>query len=54
MPEAVASTVGFLGKPEYISPILSSITLYITTKLESRELVDDLISLSFADDYGGM
>ena len=34
-----------------ISTILLTISLYINTKLESRELVDILSSLSFADDY---
>ena len=35
----------------FVSPILLLISVYINTKLESRELVDLLSSLSFADDY---
>ena len=35
----------------FISPILLAISLYINTKLESRELVNILSILSFADDY---
>lgn len=35
----------------FVSPILLAIAVYINTNLESRELVDMLSNISFADDY---
>ena len=35
----------------FISPLLMGIITYINTRLESRELIDVLSSLAFADEY---
>jgi len=35
----------------FVSPILLAISLYVNTKLESKELVDILCNLGFSDDY---
>lgn len=49
---AIAHSIIAAARPRsFISPILLAITVYINTRLESRELVDLLSSLSFADDY---
>jgi len=49
---AIAHSVMAACRPRsFISPILLAISLYINRKYESRELVDILSSLSFADEY---
>ena len=36
----------------FVSPILLTVSLYVNSSLESRELVDLISSHGFADDYG--
>lgn len=49
---AIAHSIIQAVRPRsFISPVLLAISVYVNTKLESRELVDVLSSLSFADDY---
>lgn len=49
---AVSHSVTLAARPRsFISPILLAISVYCNSKLESRELVDLLSSLAFADDY---
>ena len=45
------SIIAAMRPRSFVSPILLAISVYVNTKLESRELVDVLSSLSFADDY---
>ena len=50
--KAIAHSIISAARPRsFISPILLAIAVYVNLKLESRELVDVLSSLSFADDY---
>jgi hypothetical protein len=49
---AIAHSIISACRPRsFVSPILLAISVYINRKYESRELVDILSSLSFADDY---
>ncbi|MES9880176.1 MAG: hypothetical protein ABW185_04765 [Sedimenticola sp.] len=49
---ALSHSITSAARPRsFISPILLAISVYCNSKLESRELVDMLSSLAFADDY---
>lgn len=49
---AIAHSIVAAVRPRsFLSPILLGVSTYINSKFESRELVDVLSSLSFADDY---
>ena len=49
---AIADSVISARRPRsFISPVLLAIALYIHRKYASRELIDILSSISFADDY---
>ena len=47
----VHSIMSACQPPSFISPILLTISVYFNQKYESRELVDILSSLSFAENY---
>lgn len=48
----IAHSITAAARPRsFISPILLAISVYINSKMESRELIDLLCSLGFADDY---